>query len=60
MKTPAEREATQARVAARNAARLAACREAEARGELIAGAGAALDEAVLDADAAVHAPADEL
>ena len=49
VKTAAEQQATQARVAARNAARLAACREAEARGELLpAGEAAPLDDAALE------------
>lgn len=47
-KTAAERAATQARVVSRNAARLAACREAEAHG-LLPGAGPSLADA--DAEA---------
>ena len=54
VKTAAEKAATQARVAQRNAGRLAACREAEARGELPAGAGQPLDDAALDAGAGAH------
>ena len=61
VKTAAEKAATQARVASRNAARLAACREAEARGELPTGAGPPLDDAALDTGGAAHdSTADEL
>jgi hypothetical protein len=59
VKTAAEKAATQARVAQRNADRLGACREAEARGEL-PGAGPPLDDAALDAGAAHGGDADEL
>ena len=56
VKTAAEQHATQARVAARNAARLAVCREAEARGELLpAGEAAPLDDAALE-DTALGPP----
>ena len=54
VKTHAERQTTQVRVAARNAVRLAACREAEARGELPAGEAPPSDEAALDGPA--HGP----
>jgi hypothetical protein len=60
VKTAAEKAATQARVAQRNAGRLAACREAEARGELPAGAGPPLDDDALGAGAAHGGTADEL
>jgi hypothetical protein len=66
VKTEAERRATQVRIAARNAERLAACREADARGELLpTGAVSSLDEKALEGAAHGHsleafAPADEL
>ena len=61
VKTAAERQATQARIAARNAVRMAACREAEARGELLPAREAPpLDEAALEDTADVSAPSDEL